>query len=385
MGLFTADRTKRQMFAKNPDQPPFFSLHPKTKVGMIIRIALSAFIIASLALTLLARAGLLFLWYYKLYYLVYIVPAFGIIALIIVGLVKRMSIMILKIGIPAILGLLSITVLLSISSMMAYTSDFGPSPKMTIARDGHTLVIMRSCDGEPTHIEYVTNADGTVSEIPKYLRRADAFKYAVRVPNEVEGEKYTIEGELYAPDGVNIKSEWLDERTLRVYIASDATLIAYGELTVRFEPSETTMPASPDAGAQLEFLKTVTSEAGARSVSVYRERSFIDHAVDSPLSIEESDLKQYFVAYPSTLRIFARINTRVEGAIELERRGTLAGFNIETISEDVFKITPAEGSEGASGDITIYFKEKASKPNDNEPSDAATPSEYEDATPSEQP
>ena len=57
-------------------------------------------------------------------------------------------------------------------------------------------------------------------------------------------------------------------------------------------------------------------------------------------------------------KVFIKLNSRVEGYIEIEPHGTLEAIHWEWIEEDkVATLTPSEESIGVTGSITIYFDE----------------------------
>ena len=93
-------RRKNAFLEKDPDVLPFFSIHPKTKAGTIIRIAISVFCMLALLFALLLKKGIMFIWFQKYSYLLYLVPVAGLVLLICVALYKRMRRPLTKIGVP---------------------------------------------------------------------------------------------------------------------------------------------------------------------------------------------------------------------------------------------------------------------------------------------
>ena len=349
-------RRKSALFEKDPDVLPFFSIHPKTKAGTIIRVAMSVFCVLALILALLMKQGIMFMFFQKYSFLLYLVPLAGMVMLICLALFKRMKTMFMKIGLPGVILFMAFAVFMTFGSMMSYTTNLSLIPKMGLENDGRKVVIMRAC-AEPDGTEYVVNENGV--EIPKYPVSADAFVYTVRVPEAVEGMSYTIEGEIKVPSDertqFEVKEEWLDDNTLRVYLAKDTSGVGTGEIKVTFSEGETT-PASPDPMDSQVFRNSF--EKNGKKVNLYRENGQIHSTVDSIMYMEESDFKQYLFAYPRTMYLFVKLNTRTEGAIIIEPHGALEAINWEWVEEGkVAVLTPSEDSVDVSGSITIYFDE----------------------------
>ena len=196
-------------------------------------------------------------------------------------------------------------------------------------------------------------------EIPQYPVSVDAFVYTVRVPEAVEGMSYTIEGEIKVPSDertqFEVKEEWLDDTTLRVYLAKDTSGEGTGEIRVTFSEGETT-PASPDPTDSQIYRNSF--EKNGKKVNLYRENSQIHSTVDSIMYMEEGDFKQYLFAYPRTMFAFVKLNTKTEGAIIIEPHGALEAIHWEWIEEGkVARLTPSENSVDVSGSITIFFDE----------------------------
>lgn len=354
----TVSRTRRKsaLFEKDPDVLPFFSIHPKTKLGTIIRVAMSVFCVLALILALLMKQGIMFMFFQKYSFLLYIVPLAGMVMLICLALFKRMKTMFMKIGLPGVILFMALAVFMTFGSMMSYTTNLSLIPKLGLENDGKKVVIMRAC-AEPDGTEYVVNENGV--EIPQYPVSADAFVYTVRVPEAVEGMSYTIEGEIKVPSDertqFEVKEEWLDDNTLRVYLAKDTSGAGTGEIKVTFVEGETT-PASADPTDSQIYRNSF--EKNGKKVNLYRENGQIHSTVDSIMYMEESDFKQYLFAYPRTMYLFVKLNTKTEGAIVIEPKGELTAINWEWIEEGkVAVLTPSEDSVDVSGSITIYFDE----------------------------
>jgi len=349
-------RRKSALFEKDPDVLPFFSIHPKTKAGSVIRIAMSVFCMLALVLALLMRKGIMFLWFQKYSFLLYLVPMAGLVLLICLALFKRMKTMFMKIGLPGVILFMAFAVFMTFGGMMSYTANLSLIPKTGLENDGKKVVIMRAC-AEPDGTEYVVNENGV--EMPKYPVSVDAYVYTVRVPEAVEGMSYTIEGEIKVPSASHVqfevKEEWLDDNTLRVYLAKDTSGVGSGEIKVLFTEGETT-PASAEPTESQIYRNSF--EKNGKKVNLYRENGAIHSMVDTIMNMEESDFKQYLFAYPRTMFFFAKLNTKSEGAIVIEPNGELNAIHWEWIEQDnIARLTPSEDSVDVSGSITIYFNE----------------------------
>lgn len=349
-------RRKSALFEKDPDVLPFFSIHPKTKAGTIIRVAMSVFCLLALILAFMMNQGLMFILFQKYSYLMYIVPMAGLVLLICLALYKRMKTRIMKIGVPGAILFVAFAVFMTFGSMMSYTTSLSLVPKMNLENDGRKIVIMRAC-AEPDGTEYVVNENGV--EMPKYPVSVDAYVYTVRVPEAVEGMSYAIEGDIKVPSDANtqfeVKEEWLDENTLRVYLAKDTSGAGTGEIRVTFTEGETT-PASAEPTESQIYRNSF--EKNGKKVNLYRENGKIHSTVDSHMFMEEADFKQYLFAYPRTMFAFAKLNTRTEGEIIIEPHGELLAIQWEWLEKDaVARLSPSEDSTGVTGSITIYFNE----------------------------
>ena len=349
-------RRKSALFEKDPDVLPFFSIHPKTKAGSVIRIAMSVFCMLALVLALLMRKGIMFLWFQKYSFLLYLVPMAGLVLLICLALFKRMKTMFMKIGLPGVILFMAFAVFMTFGGMMSYTANLSLIPKTGLENDGKKVVIMRAC-AEPDGTEYVVNENGV--EMPKYPVSVDAYVYTVRVPEAVEGMSYTIEGEIKVPSASHVqfevKEEWLDDNTLRVYLAKDTSGVGSGEIKVLFTEGETT-PASAEP-TESQIYRNFFEKNG-KKVNLYRENGAIHSMVDTIMNMEESDFKQYLFAYPRTMFLFAKLNTKTEGAIVIEPNGELNAIHWEWIEQDnIARLSPSEDSVDVSGSITIYFNE----------------------------
>lgn len=349
-------RRKNAFLEKDPDVLPFFSIHPKTKAGTIIRVAISVFCMIALVLALLMKKGLMFIWFQKYSYLLYLVPVAGLVLLICVALYKRMRRPLTKIGVPGAILFVGFAVFMTFASMMSYTTNLGLVPSMGIKDSGKNIVFMRAC-AEPDGTEYVVNENGV--EMPVYPVSIDAYVYTVRVPEAIEGVSYTIEGEIRVPSSENtqfeVKEEWLDDNTLRVYLAKDTSGAGIGEIKVTFAEGETT-PAS-EAASENQIYRN-SFEKNGKKVNLYRENGQIHSTVESYMFMNEEDFKQVLFAYPRTMGVFVKLNTKIEGCIEIQPHGKLNAIHLEWIEQDkIVRLTPSEDSTDVSGSITIYFDE----------------------------
>ncbi len=370
---------RRGMFVKDESVPPFFSIHPKTKVGMIIRIALVVFFVLTLLLTFLASRGILFLWFMEQYYLIYAVPAFAIAALIIVSLFKRMRTTFTRFVVVGMVAMLLFSVLITLAQLLSYQYSFNISLKDKISNKGHTIALMRTCvDPDDVTEKTVVNSDGSETTVKEYTVRVPSYKFTPRVPHSVEGETYTIEGEIIVPyyndNAYEITPEWVDSRTLRLYISKDSSGLGKGEINVKFAEGETALSSPPAAENQVE-KRTFTSADGLRDVVLYQEETYLYEKTDTILQLSEQTLKQVYRAYPVKFGVFAAIDTRVDGEIVIEPYGEISGYRLTWPSDDVVIITPYDGSVGATGEITVYFNEKADASPDPATSAEATPAE----------
>ena len=344
------------LLEKNPDTLPFFSIHPKTLVGSILRGAFCVFILLVLLIQILgAKFNLLFIKYYDLYYLIYVVPVVIVIALALLALFKRMKTILGKILVPGLLGFLIISVIISLSSMFAMTAGYALSDKANLRiPDGPTLALMRACL-EPEQVEVtVQNPDGTESTLLQYKARRDAYRYTA-FPND--GVAGSVEGEILVSKAstYEVKLEWLDENNCRYYLASDSEGTGSGEIRISYEGESKEFTRSENA----VYRSAEANAAGTHTVALYREDGFIDYNVDSVLQLTEESFTRIYTAYPVKLMLFIKTDTRVDGEIIVEPYGNLGDFIVDANEKDVYKIMPGENSVGATGSITVYAKEKA--------------------------
>lgn len=337
------------MFEKDEDVLPFFSIHPRTKVGMILRIVLYAFLLIVCAITLLAgKANLVFYKYFDWYYLTYAVPIIICIALIIVALFKRMKRTITKILVPGVIGLIVISLALSVCTIMSVTFGMALSPAMILEQNDGNYMIMVTCV-DPDGVEVKQDESGR--EYPEYPVRVDAYRYTGK---QFADDACSISGEILIPQKATyeVKDEWIDENTLRFYIASDNSSLGTGEILIRFG-SESENLASP--GEIAVSRGRFDNADKSHSAALYREDSHIWTKTDSIYSLGKESFKQVYSVFPLKARYFIKMNVRTEGSIILEPYGTLSGIEVDYGSvENAIVYRPAEGSVGASGSITLY-------------------------------
>lgn len=336
------------LFEKDENVLPFFSLHPRTKVGMILRIILYVFLAIVCVLTVLAsKAGLMFYKYYDLYYLIYAVPILICIALVIVALFKRMKRTITKILVPGMLGLVTISLALALLSVFSASCSFMLSPAMILPLDEGKYMFMVSCADPDGTVEKQNEKGVTYYEYPV---RVDAYRYSAKGFGD---DSCTVTGEILIPQKATyeVKEEWVDESTLRFYIASDNSELGTGEIIVKFgEEGESVLP-----GEGATFRSRFNNKDESHTADLYREDSVLWTMTDSVYSLGKESFKQVFTAYPLKMRYFIKLNERSDGAIILEPYGSLYGVTVDKESvEDGILFAPAEGSVGASGSITVY-------------------------------
>lgn len=345
-------RRNNALFEKDEDTLPFFSIHPKTKVGMILRIILFVFLLIVCIITILAdKASLLFYKYFSMYYLIYAVPALIILALILVSLFKRMKRLITKIAVPGVIGLLAVSIGLAVFSLMASANSFVLSPAGVMPTEYGKYMLMRSCD-VPDGTTEVLGEDGQTHY--EYPVRMEAYRYTGKAFAE---ENCEVTGEIFIPMKATyeVKEEWLDENTLRFYIASDNSGYGKGEIVLKFgsSSSENVLP-----GDTAVFRSRFANRNNSHTGDLYREDSFIMTTTDSVYMMGEESLKQVYTVFPLKLRYFLKINARVEGNIILEPYGKINSFVVNDDKENgYFTILPGEDCTGASGSITVYPNE----------------------------
>ena len=342
-------KTNSALFEKDEDVLPFFSIHPKTKVGMILRIILYSFLTIVCILTILAgKANLVFYKYFDWYYLIYAVPIVICIALIIVALFKRMKRTITKILVPGVLGLVTVSLALSIFTIMSATFEMALSPAMILEQNDGNYMMMVTCV-DPDGVEEKQDESGR--EYLEYPVRVDAYRYTGK---QFAEDACSISGEILIPQKATyeVKDEWVDENTLRFYIASDNSSLGTGEIVIRFGAESTNDAELGEAAVSRGRFDNADK---SHSAALYREDSYLWTMTDSIYSLGKESFKQVYSVFPLKARYFIKMNTRSEGAIVLEPYGTLSGIEVDYGSvENAIVYRPAEGSVGASGSITLY-------------------------------
>ena len=343
-------------FKKDDDIPPFFSIHPKTKLGTYIRIALYAFMFIVLVLGMTARTtGYMYARYWSLYYLVYIIPAILICALIILAVFKRMKRNITRIAVPSILALVVVLLGMSFSSLLSFTCSLSLYPEIKVVHGDNAFLLMRTCD-YPDDTTYTTINEGTEAEaeVPSIPYRYDAYRYTAACEN---GEECRVEGEIMLPASADYKvsEEWLNEESVRFFIESDSSGSGYGEIIVTFGQPADTETNDFTHGAIASVRNRLTNASGTHTVSLFREDSFMWGTADSIYNLNFDALKRYYIALPATKLNFVNTNVKVDGEIVLEPYAKLTAVDVREETEGIIVITPSETIEGASGSVTVYL------------------------------
>lgn len=367
----------KSMFTKDPDALPFFSIHPKTIVGTIIRVFMCVFALVCMLLMVLATKGIMFQWITYIRPLAVMVIAGCTALLVLLALYKRMPNTFLKILVPGVLLMLAVSMFTALYSMVSHICSLELAPEAAMNVNGTKLVLMRQC-AEP---EQITDENGQTG----YVGRIDAYKYTVRVPEAAEGVSYTIDGEILVPvsGSWDIAEEWVDEDTFRLSIDKDETGAATGEILVRFSKGETT-PASEPATTDMSMRngsKPYVSPAGTHQVYLYRQSSYIEQVTDSVYMLDTVAFPRVYSIYPRTMLFFIRSDVRVDGVLELDSYVEMPDLRVTVADDDVITIEPAEETEGVHGSVTIYLNEKAAAL--SAAPDEATPAEatHSEATP----
>ena len=76
--------------------------------------------------------------------------------------------------------------------------------------------------------------------------------------------------------------------------------------------------------------------------------------------MSQDSLKKVYTCYPATLFYSViKMNTRVEGVIEVAPYGQLKDIKVSIADEGVLLVAPGDNSVDTSGEIRIYLNEKA--------------------------
>ena len=371
-----------RLFKKDENTLPFFSFHPKTRIGTILRVVLLAFMLLWTLMSVIGNTtGIVPAKYWDWSLLVYVVPAFLIFGLVIVALFKRIKTPAGKIltgiicGFILMFALTFVSTVMSVSPLLSVSSTgiSNPSPeiRLSVQKDDvrEKLVLMRAYTIPQDYIESDTEDPSTHEKQRLYPLRTEVYRYSAL---GADGEACSAEGEILINKNAKyeVKYEWKDENTVRFYPESETASAVKGEITVRFSGGGSSFP---DENARL--VRSFTNAQGTHSASLYVEDSYsVDYV--SVYSLSKDALGKRYVAYPSIGYQLLKANTRVEGFIDVEPYGALSEIAVDVPSPRVLHLTPGENALGASGEIFIYLDEKAPKNREDAGADAdAAPAE----------
>ena len=375
-------RLGAQLFEKNTDTLPFFSVHPRTRIGTVLRVIFVVFMLLCILVSVVGHAtGIVPAKYWDWYLLTYLVPALLIFALLIVALFKRLKTPFAKIlsgiacGFVLLIAFVFASTYMALSPLLSVAgagiSNPSPEIRLPVKKEDYSaqLVLMRAYTIPKDFVQgdEVDNMTGEKQRL--YALRQDAERYTVK---GADGEVCGVEGEIFIQSGAKyeIKLNWDDETTLRFYPECEPASAASGEILVRFAPDAANENA-PQPGADAKLVRSFTNAQGTHSASLYTESSYVVEHVPV-MSLTQDALGKLYVGYPSIAYQLLKTNTRVEGGIEVEPYGKLSEIYVEEISPRVLCVRPGDAAVGASGEITIYLDEKASDaPAADAPSDAA--------------
>ncbi len=396
--------TKRfDMFKKDENTLPFFSFHPKTKLGTIVRIVwlglmlliIALSIVMSLTKTAPTRAVLLYILADPQSTFV-ILTAFAVIALVAIALFKRMPNTFLKM----LVAILTVTVLLIATSVVS--AMFSALPAMQIEQSGKTMVDAYSkLNGIKTDqgtqnlmVMYQYSVpDGSVQTAPdEDLKnyacpvRVDAYKVTASGDSEAESR-----GVLYVPrDQLDkLKVEWTDEDTAVISLAEENTPVlpaellssprvegtdgkyryvlpetqdgeAFGSVTVKFA-------AQGEKSTEIRaYQKEIKSPGGAHSLFLHAEETYA-YKPENVNNMPAESMKKILTAYPSLFfNMLIKFDVKTEGNIVIKPYAELTGVKCTTMENGVLLLEPSENTRGVSGSITVYLNEKATPNSDSE-------------------
>ncbi|MCR4622166.1 MAG: energy-coupling factor transporter transmembrane protein EcfT [Clostridiales bacterium] len=359
-------KAKSNLFKKDENVLPFFSIHPRTKIGAILRIALTAFMLLCAIATFVAgRTGYTISKYWDYQPLVYIVPIVLIFALIVLALFKRLKTPIQKIIVGVLSAMIMMFIISLASSVMSLwplltiqqSGSSAPSPtgKLNLKTDDYSeqLVMLRMFSVPD---EYKLSDTVTENGEPQklYPYRTDCYTYTAK---GAEGEKAEVTGSISVDktSTFKIEPEWVNENTLRYYIAQDSLGTGTGEITVIFPDKAEFGEANPAE----KPVSSQTNASGTHSASLFREEGYFT-TYQPVYNMSKDSLKKLYTCYLSTFFGFIlKMNTRVEGFIEIAPYGELKDIQLSVVSEGVLRVAPAENCVDASGEILIYLNEKA--------------------------
>ncbi len=362
-------RLGAQLFEKNTDTLPFFSVHPKTRIGTILRVIFIVFMLLCILISVVGNlTGIVPAKYWDLYLLTYLVPAALLAGLLVVALFKRLKTPFAKILTGIACGLVLMVAFSFASTYMALSpllsvagagiSNPSPEIRLPFKKDDYSvqLVLMRAYTIPKDYVlgDEVDSMTGEKQRL--YALRRDAERFTAQ---GADGESCSVEGEIFIQSGAKyeIKLNWDDETTLRFYPQCEPASSASGEILVSFAPGAANENA-PLPGAEAKLIRSFTNAQGTHSASLYSENSYVVENVPV-MSLSQDALGKMYVAYPSIAYQLLKTNTRVEGSIEVAPYGKLSEIYVEELSPRVLSVRPGDAAVGASGEITIYLDEKA--------------------------
>ena len=372
-------KSKGGIFSRDKETLPFFSIHPKTRIGTALRIAFVVFFAISIIITILGNNGLVFYKYWDLYYLNYIVPISIILLLMLLALGKRIPNSILSVGIPVMIIFLLYAVIRTISVMMAYTCELTYSPEIRISCKTENvdanIALMRQCrvagedDPDGIYPDSTEDKNGEGLILVQREKRLITAHWSDGISGTVEGELNVPfdESALPALQSVFVPAiEWTDDNTARIYIDGD-TENEYGEIKITFTGIDENAAFVPSTLMHTEEL--FESPSGFTAVLYsqdYKYTSIYETTVES--------FKRVYSAYPISARVFLKTNVRTEGELTVYPYHTISASDLlyEETAPDVIKISLKEDFTGGSGSVTVYLKETKSEAADD---NAALPSE----------
>ena len=359
-------KARSNLFKKDENVLPFFSVHPRTKIGAILRISLTVFMLVCALLTFIAgKTGYTLAKYWDWQLLVYFIPIALIFALIVLAIYKRLKTPIQKI-IVGILAVMIFVLGISLASTMmnlwplltiqqSGTSMPSPTGRLSFQTDGYNeqLVMLRMY-AIPDEYQLSDNVQENGEPQKLYPYRTDCYVYTAK---GAEGEKAEVTGSI-AVDKTStfkIEPEWTNENTLRYYISQDSLGTGTGEIIVTFPEKAEFGEANPAE----KPVSTQTNSAGTHSAGLFREDGYFT-TYQPVYNMSQDSLKKVYTCYPATFFYSVlKMNTRVEGFIEVAPYGELKDIKVSIADEGVLLVAPGDNSVDTSGEIRIYLNEKA--------------------------
>lgn len=341
--------TGSSLFSRDPDTLPFFSIHNKTIVGKILRIAFLVFFLAVIALDVLARAtGLVFIHYFDYQFLIYLVPAVIILALIITALVKRIPIPALKILLVVIVAVFWLSVVSAMFSMLSHTGSlFAAYPEIAVSDGDTQFALMRVCLAEQPDAEQYRNLS---EENTLILTRRHESRYLVSAPGAESS------GEILLPfdSPLTPECEWIDERTARVYVPSEDSE-EYGTITVTFGDGAA---EASDIADPYRIAAVFTNEDASRSFELLAQ----EYEYADPFSKTASDFRREYIIFPAKARMFFDVSVYSEGSIVLEPFRVIEPDDIEVEVREkgvfLFRLSSESAYKGH-GEVLVDLNRKA--------------------------